>query len=371
MGPIVTARAERMARNTSPLLLLASLLLLAGCGKTEPPPLLGKVSGAPQSLDRYYDAKLRPEAPPPPELIWDVGDSKPIPFPPARVTGARAAQLLADDPIAQRFLVLRELADDRVIVPEAAKVRIEPNKGGLLPLTADEAPAIGLDRPLPPLEVLIARARALAEGKSPGTPASRGAEGNALLDSILPSRPAGRMKLAPPDLVSARKLLPRLDRLEDTGLISPDEHQREKRAVEALIDGGTLPEIYAPPAPPPPPPPPKPKGKAKPHRGFKPEFVPDPPGTEAPKLGAGAKEAAGLHLLSMAAGQYGEQAWTTLVKQYPELAALGYKVVKADLGELGTTYRLVAGPVDAATAEKMCGLLRTKGQSCMPTPFPQ
>ena len=33
--------------------------------------------------------------------------------------------------------------------------------------------------------------------------------------------------------------------------------------------------------------------------------------------------------------------------QYPELAPLTFKVTKADLGELGVTYRLIAGPLDA------------------------
>ena len=294
-----------------------------------------------------------------------------MPSPPVRIGGAEAAALLANDPIASRFLVLRRLAEDHLITPEAAQSRMDSNKGALLPLTELMPPAIGLDRPLPPLDAIVERVRALSSGQGKGTDATRAAEGNTLLDAILPAMPAKRMPLSPPDNTAARALADRLERLDQVGLITPDEHAREQRAVDELIASGRLPEVWMPPAPPPPPPPPAKPTKAKPHRGFQPEFVPNPAGSEAPKLPPGTKEAGGIHLLSMAAGNRGEQAWTTLVKEYPELAPLKYKVVKADLGDLGVTYRLIAGPLDAAEAERLCGALRGKGQSCMPTPFPK
>jgi len=311
---------------------------------------------------------------PPPVEAPPVAEAMPAPpptslFPPARVVGPEAAEMLASDPMATRFLVLRQLAEDHLIVPDAALGRMAANKGALLPLTEPMPPAVGLDRPLPPLDGIVERVRALSAGKGKGSDATRAAEGNALLDAVLPAKPAKRLPLSPPDNSAARKLADRLVRLEDVGLISADEHVREQQAVDELITSGRLPEVLLPPPPLPSPPPTKP-ARARPHRGFRPEFLPDPPGSEAPKLKPGGKEAGGIHLLSMAAGNRGEQAWTTLVKQYPELAALGYKVVKANLGDLGTTYRLIAGPLDPAAAERLCGALRGKGQSCMPTPFP-
>jgi len=338
---------DGMVRRLSTLPLFVAAALLAGCITGAPPPV----------------TEASPAAEPIP--------APPLPFPPAQKGGAEAAALLAGDPIATRFLVLRRLAEDRLITLEAAQGRMDSNKGALLPLTELMPPAIGLDRPLPPLDSIVERVRALSSGKGKGNDATRAAEGNRLLDAILPANPAKRMPLSPPDNTAARTLADRLERLDEVGLITPDEHTREQRAVDDLIASGRLPEVWMPPAPPPPPPPPTKPTKAKPHRGFQPEFLPNPAGTEAPKLQPGAKEAGGIHLLSMAAGNRGEQAWTTLIKEYPELAPLKYKVVKADLGDLGITYRLIAGPLDAAEAERMCGVLRGKGQSCMPTPFPK
>jgi hypothetical protein len=40
------------------------------------------------------------------------------------------------------------------------------------------------------------------------------------------------------------------------------------------------------------------------------------------------------------------------------------------LGDLGTTYRLIAGPLDPAAAEALCKTLLPQGQACTPTPFP-
>ncbi len=45
-------------------------------------------------------------------------------------------------------------------------------------------------------------------------------------------------------------------------------------------------------------------------------------------------------------------------------------VVKVDLGQMGVTWRLIAGPLDPPAAEKLCATLKAKGQECVPTPFP-
>ncbi len=311
--------------------------------------------------------------PPPqanPTVTADAPESAAPPaFPPMRVPAADAARHLADDPLAIRFVILRRLAEDNVIPTAEALGRMAANRGALLPLTEPQPPAAGLDRPLPPADAVIARARDLAGGQVRGSANSRSAEMAFLLESILPATPHLRQPLSPPDVVAARNLLDRLDRLEDAGLITYPEHREEKAAIEDLLTSGRLPQALAA-IPPPAPPKRTAPHKPRPHRGATPEVIPDPPGVAAPKLNAGAKGPAGVHLLSMASATYGDKAWTTLKTQYPELAELTYKVVKADLGELGVTFRLIAGPLEPNAAERLCGALRGKGQACMPTPFP-
>jgi hypothetical protein len=159
----------------------------------------------------------------------------------------------------------------------------------------------------------------------------------------------------------------RIDRLVATGLITGDEAKAEKAALAHFIaDYGKTP------------PAPKPVAKvrtrrrpAAPYQGFKPVYVPNPPGVAPPPLVKDAKGPAGVQLLAMAARAYGPRAWTTLKGLYPALAPLSYKVVKANLGDLGTTYRLIAGPLSAKQAEDLCKSLRAKSQSCTPTPFPK
>ena len=78
----------------------------------------------------------------------------------------------------------------------------------------------------------------------------------------------------------------------------------------------------------------------------------------------------GVHLLSMASDAMTDKAVDALKKEYPELAALTFKAVKTEIPDLGTTYRLLAGPLAAAEAELLCKSLQAKGQSCAAAYFP-
>jgi hypothetical protein len=303
--------------------------------------------------------------PPPPEAM---------PFPAGRLTPERAEILLAGDPMAQRFLALKQLAGRGLVPVQDAAERKEANLGALLPLSAPQPPAAGLERPLPPLSEIVDRFNGLYTGAGRGNAATRAAEQGFLLESLLPKAPPRRQAYAPPDIASARKLQDRLGRLDDAGLITPDERAKESAAIDQLIAGGTLPEVLA---PPPPPEPPKPKKKVGKGRGNRMvggvsgrfEVIPSPPGVEPPPLGKN-KGPAGMHLLSMGSASHGDKAWEALQKENPELANLGHTVSRADLGDLGVTYRLIAGPLDATQAASVCGILKARGQSCTPTPFP-
>lgn len=303
---------------------------------------------------------------PPPEGL--------LPFPPGRLPVDRAEILLAGDPMALRFLALKDMAAKGLVPVDDAALRRDANLGALLPLTAPLPPAAGLEKPIPPVSQVVGEVNALGQGR--GSESSRAAERDFLIDRLLPRDLRLRQSWSPHDLVSARQLRDRLGRLEDAGLITPEQRTTETAALDALIAGGTLPETAIAEVKPPPPPakPTKPSG-GRGNRmpgGVSGQLVviPSPSEVTAPALAAGSTAPAGLHLLSMGTAAHGDKAWEALKKEHPELADLGHTVSRADLGELGVTYRLIAGPLPAARAETLCAALRPRGQACTPTAFP-
>ncbi len=302
-------------------------------------------------------------------------------FPPADISTAEAEQLLAEDPMALRFLALRDALDRGLLRPAEVSGRKFANMGALLPMTTPLAPAAGLDRPIPALADIQARLGQLQ------APASTG-ERTYLLDHLLPQAPGKRQMLAPTSIDAARQVQARLDRLRRAGLISRQEQDAEQQALDGLIAGGVMPSQMAaqdaakPAAPAKKPAPEKKTGPAKTPSGGgsgqrmpggvsgKLVVIPSPPGVDAPKLTDKDKGPVGVHILSMASSVHGDKAWETLKAENPELASLGHTVVRADLGDLGVTYRLVAGPVDRDQAQKICDALRQRSQTCATTPFP-
>jgi hypothetical protein len=370
------------------MILMAALVpLAAGCesvksGLEEMDSRMGKVlategqANVRPGLEPLYRKQIEP----PPSLAETSPDSVPLPdwalpFPQGRLNGAQAETLLAGDPMAQRFLALKQLAEAGAVPVDDVSARKQANMGALLPLSAPKPPAAGLDRPIPPVSEVIRHFSDLGDGIGRGDDRTRAAERSFVLDSLLPKDPPARQQYSPPDLFSARKLIERLGRLMDTGLITPDERTTETAALDSLMAGGTLPELYQPPKPPEPPKKKKTAGSGRGSRmsggvSGKLEIIPSPPGVEPPRLAAGAKGPAGLHLLSMGVAAHGDKAWDALKIEHPELAALGFMVSKADLGDLGVTYRLIAGPLEPAQAEQLCVQLKARGQTCTPTPFP-
>ncbi|MDO8605856.1 MAG: SPOR domain-containing protein [Phaeospirillum sp.] len=307
--------------------ILASLAGVAACG--EPP----SVRGYPPQA-----ASWPTPPPPPPEVVAPP----PIPQVPLNIPTAIAA-----DPEAQRFYALRRLVAAGLATPEEAEARRTANLGALLPYS-EPPPAAGLARPAP-LQ-MIADQIARLSARPPALAAEAATERGFLLESLLPQEPKTRAapaRIAPDALKLGRD---RVDTMARLGLVNSDERMRELATIaqgERVLANT-----------PPPPPPPKKKPRKKPAQALKPGDV---PGGVIPPSGKGP---VGLHLLSMASDHLTAKAVDALKKEYPELAPLEFKAVKTDIPDLGTTYRLLAGPIPAAEAEPFCVALRAKGQSC-------
>jgi hypothetical protein len=282
------------------------------------------------------------------------GAALPPPPPPPQ----EAVAALDGDAEAQRFLLLRQLAQDGLIGSDDAAARRAANLGALLPYSA-APPAAGLDRPVP-AQTIANRLLELLAGGGGGVASARAAERAFLLDTVLPLKPAAKAPPVRGDAAALREGRARIDTLAAAGLVDADERNRELAAL-ARADQ-VLAEL------PPPPAPAKPvKKKAK----RRPAAIGHAQGAGVP---GGAIEGGGsgpmaVHLLSMASPDLSGKAWDALKRDYPELAPLEVKTVKTAIPDLGTTYRLLAGPLTPADAEQTCRTLRGKGQSCAVTRF--
>lgn len=293
---------------------------------------------------------------PPPTAAWPAPPAEvvvePVRYPQVRLEVPAA---IATDPEAQRFLLLRQLVEAGLVSPEEAGTRRAANLGALLPYSAPP-PAGGLDRSIGLREVADRLARLSVP--QAGAPASvRQAERDFLLDTLLPAESPQRAAPARVDAGALGLGRQRVEDLSRLGLVATDERDRE---MAAILDKERA--LAAAPPPPPPPPPKKKPPRRKAATVSPPPTKPgDVPGGTQPVTPKGTL---GLHLLSMASPTMTDKAVDALKKEYPELAPLEFKAVKTDIPDLGTTYRLMAGPLSGAEAENLCRALRGKGQSC-------
>lgn len=294
----------------------------------------------------------------------------------------------------QRFAVFKALVDENLATPEEWMVRRAQNIGALLPLT-HPAPGTGLDRPSPDARAVGNRLKALAaafEGR--GISASQHAlERQAILDGVLPEQPRVRAS-APPiprGVMEAADAIGRLDRLRTATVITPEEYEEERAAIERALRGGSpRPQPPAKPAEPPPaaapqapqqlmPQPPTPEAPLNAQPGasinnpaavlqtgrMANQTVPDPadfsnPDADIP-IGAGGIVA--VHLASFKNQELADKGWKEMITRYPDLAAITPRITQVTLPDQGTVYRLNAGPfADRAKAQEFCGKL--KGQYC-------
>lgn len=143
-------------------------------------------------------------------------------------------------PEAQRFRVLKDLRDDGLITPEEYARRRAANLGALLPLS-QEAPAVGLERPVADSAAIADRLRQLRIAYEDRyiSAAQHAAEREVILDSLLPANPRDRAPEArlPNGVVEIAAAVGRLERLLEEGLISQAEMRAERQRLERALAG--------------------------------------------------------------------------------------------------------------------------------------
>ena len=159
-----------------------------------------------------------------------------------RATGPSIVAQHLTDPeasVAGRFRILRKLLDDELITPDEYIQRRNNNVGAMLPLTGG-APAAGLDRPIPDDSQIADRLRMLKASVEAREMQPREAAGerSIILDGLLPAQP--KVKAIPPapptDVLQVADAVGRLERYRTQDLISPDEMQKEKTALNQVLD---------------------------------------------------------------------------------------------------------------------------------------
>lgn len=137
-----------------------------------------------------------------------------------------------------RFLILKELAEKDFITKEEFLSRRSANLGALLPLT-NVAPAVGMDKPVPDADLIIERLEILKEGVETRaiTPREFSAEREVIIEALMPPEPRQRMNNKAPskNILDAAQDLRRLEVLYNLDLITSNEKETEKKAVEKYL----------------------------------------------------------------------------------------------------------------------------------------
>ena len=153
--------------------------------------------------------------------------------------------------IVSRFLILKELAEKDFITKEEFLSRRSANIGGLLPLTR-QAPGVGINQPVPSPDLIIERLNILKEGVETRaiTPREFSAERDVIIEALMSPAPRQRLKNKAPskNILDAAKDLRRLEVLHDLDLITENEKNAEKKAVERYLGINRAPTKKAVPA---------------------------------------------------------------------------------------------------------------------------
>ncbi len=288
---------------------------------------------------------------------------------PARIDGftkldppSSAAMVEALDPetkaIAARFRALQQLRDARLISPSEYAQRRSENIGGLLPMTK-QAPANGLERPVPAIHQIMNRLEALQRSLQARaiTPREHALERELILDALLPQKPEARAlpRATPQGLLESAARIRQVEHLREMGLITADEAKAEQKAIEkalrasdsslAVSDGRDRvaggPQMLIP-------------GGAK----AAPEAI------ERPKVALA--DSITVHLSSYRSEGQAKRGWDSLRKRFPnQLGTLASDIRRVTVPNKGTFYRLHVGPMNSrVAADRLCSSLRRQRQFC-------
>lgn len=257
-----------------------------------------------------------------------------------------------DANIVSRFRILRSLRDEGLITDEEYATRRQANLGALLPLTSPPA-AAGLDRPVPSNEQVAGRLRAIGRALEMRamTVSQHAAERGIILDALMAAAPVAVANPGQPPkgLMEAADAVRRLEALQAEGLVSSDEHARERAAIERALQA--MPSV-------------KPAGQTGDAVGA----ATANKTTSAP-IARGTGPQPAVHLASYRSREAADRGWTQLRRAHKDLLeALSAEITPINLGPKGTFYRLNAGPlIDRNVAADLCGKLKRRRQYCEPT----
>lgn len=163
---------------------------------------------------------------------------------PSSAEQLEAVEVLFDDKeqnTISRFLILKELAEKDLVTKEEFISRRMANVGGLLPLT-NNPPATNVEQSVPSPDLIIERIGVLKDAVEARaiTPQEFSAERDTIIEALLPANPRNRAKRKSPpkDILSAAKDLRKLEMLKELELITSQEKEKEKAAIEKNLGIG-------------------------------------------------------------------------------------------------------------------------------------
>ncbi len=261
--------------------------------------------------------------------------------------------------IVQRFQTLRRLQEEALITEEEFNRRRNANIGALLPYTRDPA-GIGLERSVPGADAISARLTALRRAFEMRaiTAQQHALERTMILNALLPEIPDERSNRQPPprDVIEGASMVGYLEALRTDRLITSNEFDAEKVAIDQVLRTGLLPsqaigrnggEGSK-------------KAAEAQTASVKPAAVveADPMTTEI--------TGPVVHLASFSSEASAKRGWDE-VMSHNKAILTGVKPIirKVDLGEKGIFFRLMAGSYTSmSAAETACIQLKQNNQFC-------
>lgn len=261
----------------------------------------------------------------------------------------------------QRFEILKRLEDEALITHDEYLKRRAANVGGLLPYTHQPA-AEGLGRPVPSAEAIVARIAALRRSFEMRaiTPQQHALERTMILNALLPETPTDRADPLPPpkDMIEGAAAAGHLERLREKNLITAEELQSEKDAIEHAVTTGLLPSQDAG----------RPAAARRTAAANRPAAAPAGKTAAAPPVSPMEREITGpvVHIASYRSEASALKGWDEVIgKNKAILTGVQPIVRRVDLGDQGTFYRLMAGSYGSmGEAEAACIKLKEAGQFC-------